>query len=137
MYFSLPNIIKLMFIPSLREMFLPPNQNIGGVCNQITLLVLYYVSSRLATLLKVIDVPIQVSDVFYLTVSFKFIHFSCQIFLLFFLKYLPASRLTFRLATLFWFAFCNHRRFDCFTPVKTEVRTNNSTIIICTKKVVS
>ena len=126
MYFSLPNIIKSMYIPSLREMFLPPSQIIGGVCNQITLLILYCVSSRLVTLLKVIDVPIQVSGVFYLTVSFKFIQFSFQIFFLFFVKCLLASRLTFRSATLFWFAFCNHRRLDCFTPVKTEVRTNNS-----------
>jgi len=64
-----------MHIPSLREIFLPSSQYIVGVCNQITLLVLYYVSSRLVTFLKVIDVPIQVSDVFYPTVTFKFIHF--------------------------------------------------------------
>jgi len=33
--------------------------------------------------MKVIDAPIQVSDMSDLTVSFKFINFSCQIFLLF------------------------------------------------------
>ena len=54
-----------------------------GVFNQITLLVLYYISSRLVTFLKVIDSPIQVSDIFYLTVSFKFINFCFQVFLLF------------------------------------------------------
>jgi hypothetical protein len=54
-----------------------------AVCNQITLLILYYISSRLVTLRKVIDVPIQVSDIFDLTVSFKFVNFSFQIFLLF------------------------------------------------------
>ena len=35
-----------------------------GVCNQITLLILYYISSRLVTLLKVTDAPMQVSDIF-------------------------------------------------------------------------
>ena len=39
--------------------------------------------SRLVTLLKVTDVPIPVSDIFYLIVSFKFIKFSFQIFLLY------------------------------------------------------
>jgi len=127
MYFSMPKIIKLKYIPSLKEMFLPPSQNILGVCHHITLLILYYGSSKLVILLKVIDVPKQVSDVFYVTSSLKFIHFSFQIFLFFFLKCLLASRLTlFRLATSFWFAFCNHCRWDCFTPVKTEVPTNNS-----------
>ena len=43
----------------------PPNQNTVGVCNQITLLILYYISSRLVTLLKVIDAPIQVSDIIF------------------------------------------------------------------------
>ena len=47
-----------------------------GVCNQITLVILYYISSRLVTLLKVIDVPLKVSDILVLTVSSKFINFS-------------------------------------------------------------
>ena len=61
----------------------PPNQNTVGVCNQITLLIFYYTNSRLVTVFKVTDAPIQVSDIFHLTVSFKFINFSSQIFLLF------------------------------------------------------
>ena len=114
-------------IPSLREMFLPPSQNIVRVCHQITLLILYCGSSRMLILLKVIGVPIQVSNVLYLTVRFRFNHFSVQIFLLSFLKCLLASRPTLcKLATLFLFAFCNHSRLDCFTPVKTDVPTNNS-----------
>jgi hypothetical protein len=60
-----------------------PSQNILGVCKQITLLILYYISFRLVALLRVIDSPIQVSDIFDPTVSFKFINFSFQIFLLF------------------------------------------------------
>jgi len=49
----------------------PPSQNTVGVCNQIALLILYIISSRLVTLLKVIDAPLQVSDIFYLTVGFE------------------------------------------------------------------
>jgi len=61
----------------------PPIQNTAEVCNQITLLILYYISSRLLTPLKVIVVSVQDSDIFYLTVSFEFINFNFQIFLLF------------------------------------------------------
>ena len=61
----------------------PPSQSTVGVCNQITPLILYYISSRLVTLLKVIDAPIKVSDIFYLSVSLKFVNFNFQIFLIF------------------------------------------------------
>jgi hypothetical protein len=54
-----------------------------AVCNQTTLLILYFNSSRLVTLLKLTDVPVRVSDIFYLTVSFKLINCSFHIFLLF------------------------------------------------------
>jgi hypothetical protein len=54
--------------------------------NQITLLILYHISSRLVTLLKVIDVPIQAPNILYLTISFKFFNFGFQIFLLFVLE---------------------------------------------------
>jgi len=63
-------------------MFPPPSQNIVEVCNQITLLIIYYISSKLVTLLKVTDALIQVVDIFVLTVS-KFININFQIFLLF------------------------------------------------------
>ena len=91
-----------------------------GVCKQIILLILYYISSRLVTLLKVIDAPIEVSFIFYLTVNFKFLNFSFQIFLLlFFLKCLLASRLTlFRLSTLLWFGSCKHCIVACFLRSK-------------------
>jgi len=56
-------------------MFPPPNQNTLGLCNQITRLVLYYISSRLVTLPEIINVPIEVSDIFYLNISFYFINF--------------------------------------------------------------
>jgi hypothetical protein len=42
------------------------------VCNQITLLIVYYVSSRLVNFLKVADAPVQVSDILFCTVCFSF-----------------------------------------------------------------
>jgi len=53
------------------------------VCNKITFLIIYYIICRLATLLKVIDATVQVSNILDLTVSFKFINLSFQIFFLF------------------------------------------------------
>ena len=64
-----------MYIELLKEMVPPPSQNTVGVCNQITLLILYSIISMLVTILLIIDAPKQVSDIFYLTVSFKFINF--------------------------------------------------------------
>jgi len=87
-YFNLPNIINPMYIQYLREVVPLSSQNIGGVCYLITLPILYYFSSRLVTCLKVNDAPILVSDILCHTVSFKFINFSFQIFLLFVLKFL-------------------------------------------------
>jgi hypothetical protein len=60
-----------------------PSQNTVTVCNQITLLILYYINSGFVTLLEVNDAPIKVTDFFYLTLSSKFINFSFQMFLLF------------------------------------------------------
>src|SRR5215470_4898626 len=91
MYFSLPNIINPVYIQQLGEMIPPPSQNTVGVCNQV---ILYYTSSRLVPPLKLIDTPIEVSDILVLTACLKFINFCFQIFLLFFLKCLLASRLT-------------------------------------------
>ena len=48
-----------MYIKQLRERDSPSSQNTVGVCNQVTLLVLYYISSRLVTLLKITDALIQ------------------------------------------------------------------------------
>jgi hypothetical protein len=64
-----------MYIEQLREMITPPSQNTVAVCNQTALLILYYISSSLVTLLKVTDAPIEVSDILDLTASFKFNYF--------------------------------------------------------------
>ena len=47
----------------------------------ITFLILRSITSRLVTLLNVIDAPIQVRHIFYLTVIFKFIKFCFQLLL--------------------------------------------------------
>jgi hypothetical protein len=47
-----------MYYEQLREMVARPSQNTAGVCNQIILLILYYISSRLVTLLKVNNAPV-------------------------------------------------------------------------------
>jgi hypothetical protein len=72
-----------MYIQYLREMIPATSQNTVVVCNQIDLLNLCYISSRLVTVLKVNDVPLQVSDIFCLSDSSNFINFSFEIFLLF------------------------------------------------------
>jgi len=54
----------------------PPSQNTVAVCNQITFLIFYYISSKLVTLLKVFDI-------FVLTVSFKVYNTNFQVFLIF------------------------------------------------------
>ena len=72
-----------MYIECMREMILPRRQNTVDVCNQMAFLIFYSISTRLVTLLKVTDAPVQVSDIFYLTVSFKYNNFSFQIFPLF------------------------------------------------------
>ena len=87
LYFCLPNIINPIYIQQLREMVPPSSKNTMGVSYQITLIILYYTSSRLVTLLKVTDAPIQVSDILGLTISLKFINFSFKLLLLFFCVY--------------------------------------------------
>jgi len=42
----------------------PTRQNTAGVCNEITCLVHYHISSRLVTLLKINDAPTEVSNIF-------------------------------------------------------------------------
>jgi hypothetical protein len=65
-----------MYIQYLGEEVPPPRHNAVGVCNQVTLIILYYPSSRLIPLLDDINAPIQVPDIVYLTASFQFLNFS-------------------------------------------------------------
>ena len=60
-----PNIINPMYIQQLREMVPPPSQNTVGICKQITLFILYYISSRLITLPKDIDARLQEPNIFF------------------------------------------------------------------------
>jgi hypothetical protein len=79
-----------MYIQYLGEIVPSPSQNTVGVCNQITFLALYCSSYRLVTLREVIFASLQVPDIYYLTVSFKFLNFSFPICLLF-VPEIPAS----------------------------------------------
>ena len=72
-----------MYIQWLREMVPPPCHNTVGVCDQLSFVALYYNSSRLVSLLEVINAPIQVPDIVDVNVIFKFLNFSFQICLLF------------------------------------------------------
>ena len=45
LYYYPSNIIYPMYTEQLKEMVPPPNQNTVGACNQITLLILYSISS--------------------------------------------------------------------------------------------
>ena len=56
-----------MHVEKLGEIFPLPSHNTVGVCHQVTFLILHYITSRLVPLLKVIDAPIQVSNVLDLT----------------------------------------------------------------------
>ena len=72
-----------------------PSENTLGVCNQISLFIQYYINSRLVTVIKEIDAPIQISYIFYLTISYIV-----------------------KLPTLFWFRSCKHCILACFVCSK-------------------
>ena len=111
----------------------PPIQTTEGVCNQFPLLIIYYTSSRLLTLLKVTDTPTQVSDILVLTVSFKFSNFSFHIYIFFlFLKCLLASGITqFTLSTLLWFGSCNQCILNCFLLHKNHENSSSNHGLCC------
>jgi len=75
--------INTLYIQRLEEIFPLPTKKTVEVSNQIIILNIYYIISRLITLLKITDAPIQVPNIFYLTASFKCLYFSFQIFLIF------------------------------------------------------
>jgi len=83
-----------MYIEEMREKIPPPSHNTMGVCNQITLFIPYYITSSLITFLKILDAPKQVSDIFDLKFSFKFINFAFRYSFFMFLKCLLATRHT-------------------------------------------
>jgi len=72
-----------MYIQYLGEIVPSPSQNTLGVCKLITLLIPHSISSRLVTLLKFTVASIQVTNIFGLTVSFKFLNFRFRTCLLF------------------------------------------------------
>ena len=116
----------------MREIVPPPSYNTVEVCDQITCLILYCISSRLVTLLKVIDAPKQVSDIFYLTVSFKFINLSFQIFL----RFVPAMSGSFTsyivwIIYIVWFVSFNHCTSACFLWSKKITHSSSNHGLCC------
>jgi len=78
------------------------------------------------------DVPTQVSDILVLAVSFTFINFSFQIFLILFLKCPLASRLTvFKLSTLFYSSSHTHCILDCFLWSKSREYSSSNHGLCC------
>jgi hypothetical protein len=113
----LPNITNTIYIEQLREMVPPPSQNTVAVCKQDTFLAPYYIRSRLVTLLKTTDAPIQVPDVLILLLDLST---SISAFRY---SFLPQSLLTsslklFRFFTVLWFGFSNYCNLACFLRSK-------------------
>ena len=106
----------------------PPRQNTVSVYNHITLLTLYYISSRLETHLFKSLMPLYKSLIFFilLPVSSSSI-LALRYFFFLFLNYLLASRLTlFRSPTLLWFGFCNHCILACFLRSKNREHSSSA-----------
>jgi hypothetical protein len=98
-----------MYTDKLEEMVSPTSQNTSGPCNQITLIIFYYIISRLVTLLELNGALIQVSYTVCFTLIFKFINFNFQIFPFFYMIHLLASRLTLsKWSTLLQLGSCNY-----------------------------
>jgi len=110
----------------------PPGQYTVGVYNQITLLILYYINPRLVTLLKVSDATVQVTDILGLTVSFKVMNFSFQIFLL----VVPEMSTSFTfyivlIVYIVWFGSCNHCILACSLWSKNYEHSSSSYGLCC------
>ena len=102
-----------MYNEQLRETVPPPSQVLWESVAKLpfssfTILVL-------VNLLKFTDTPIRVSDIFYISLTFKFINFDFKYSFFLFLKYLLSSRLIlFTLSKLLWFGCCNLCTLACF-----------------------
>jgi hypothetical protein len=77
------NITNPRYFQQPIEIIIPSIQNAVGICEQISILIHYQVSSTLVTLLKFIYAAIQVANVLVLTAFCKLITFVFQIFSLF------------------------------------------------------
>jgi len=129
MYFCLPNINNPMYIQLLGEMVPSLNKNNVEVCNQITLVIPYYISSRLVTLLKITGVPIQVSEIFFLLLVSRSSILAVTYFFFLSQKCILASHLTlFQLSTLHWYGSCNHCILACVLWSK-DVNIFNQTMV--------
>jgi hypothetical protein len=105
-------ISSCMYLSLLTQLSI---QYIVGICKQITILNLHQVTSRLETILEPIYVPLQVSNISVLTMSFKLINFVFPILP----SFVPESSTSYtcynvRTSLLIWPWFCSHSNFTCF-----------------------
>jgi len=111
----------------------PSNQNTAGVCNKITLLILYTISSRLVTILKATDAP-KMSLVFFILLLVP----SSLIldFRYFFFIFVPALSSIFtssivQIITLLLFGFCNRCILACFLWSKNRQHSSSYHNVYC------
>ena len=101
------------------------SQNTVGVCNKITLFILYYISSRLVTLFKFLNIWILL-----FVSSFSILAFRYSFFLS--LKRLLALHLTlFRLSTVCWFGSCTHCILACLFSSKIPKQSSSNDSLCC------
>jgi hypothetical protein len=97
-----------MYIKHLVKEIFPPIQNTVLICEQITILILDNINSRLVPFLKLIYASVQI-NIFVFILSFKLINFIFQRFSFLIPKSSTGLRLKFcRLSPLIWLGFCNN-----------------------------
>jgi hypothetical protein len=65
-FLSIPDIINATCIQKLTEVYRTSVQSVVGIYKEISILILYCVSSRLVTLLKFIYASVYIADIFVL-----------------------------------------------------------------------
>ena len=103
-----------------------------GVCNQVTFLILNYITSRLVPLLKVIDALHITLMLWILLLASSSSILALKYSFFFFLKCLLTSRLTlFKLSTLLWHGSCTHCIFARFLLSKKPKHSSSNQGLCC------
>jgi hypothetical protein len=90
MYFHPPNIIKPMYIQELREIILPPIQNVAEICIMM-LLTFYRICSGFVALPRFIYASIEVSNIFVPSTRCRLLILPFRYCLCFFLEMFSSS----------------------------------------------
>jgi hypothetical protein len=103
-----------------------------GICESITIVILYNINSRLVPFLKFIYASVQISNVFVSIISFQLINFAFQIFPFLAPNVLLVSCLTFcRLSPLNWLGFCNQCNLACFRWTINFEHSSSNNDLLC------